>query len=455
MIKKYMQKLLPTAAVALCLAVGLPQVSFSAETQYMSVPSSRVGPYSAMGTGYYGAQIDYMNYINMTGGVNGVMLTWQECETEYNAAKTVECYQRLMEKDGKKMVVFDTLGTPGAYAVINRMATDNVVLAQVGYGRADAADGRVWPWVFNHPSSYWQQIATKLRFMAEIEGNVKGDNLTEEQAMKIMKGKKIVHLHIDTAYGREPLPAMRKITADWGMTLVEISITPPGLEQQSQWLQIRQEKPDWVTFWGAGSGMNSTAMTNAARINFPRNRMMYVTFGGSEEDMYPAGEAAIGTYVVMNAVPGMYPLVQRIKDKVYGAKKGNMANPDRVGTVYYNRGLGAAMMWVEGLKNAQKIHKKIGKAVTGAEFRDGYEAINMTEARLAELGVGGMLAPFAFSCTVHEGSGKFALMQWSGKKFDHVRGFTASLDPPFIRQLVEESAGKFAVENKITLKKCS
>ncbi len=116
MIKKYMQKLLSTAAVALCLTVGLPQVSYSAETQYMTVPSSRTGPYSAMGTGYYGAQIDYMNYINMTGGVNGVMLTWQECETEYNAAKTVECYQRLMEKDGQKMVVFDTLGTPGAYA---------------------------------------------------------------------------------------------------------------------------------------------------------------------------------------------------------------------------------------------------------------------------------------------------------------------------------------------------
>jgi branched-chain amino acid transport system substrate-binding protein len=31
-----------------------------------------------------------MNYVNANGGVNGVMLTWQECETEYNAAKTVE-----------------------------------------------------------------------------------------------------------------------------------------------------------------------------------------------------------------------------------------------------------------------------------------------------------------------------------------------------------------------------
>jgi len=454
MFKKCIQKLYLATAVLLGSTMLLPHLAYSAETQYFPIPSSRIGPFSSMGTGYYGAQIDYMNYINMTGGVNGVMLTWQECETEYNAVKTVECYQRLTTKDGQKMVVFDTLGTPGAYAVINRMATDNVVLAQYGYGRSDAADGRVWPWVFNAASTYWSQIAVKLRFMAEIEGKIKGDGLTEQEAMKIMKGKKIVHLHIDTAFGREPLPAMRKIAKDWGITLVEIAIVSPGLEQQSQWLQIRKERPDWITFWGAGSGMNSTGMTNAARINFPRNRMMYVTFGGAEEDMFPAGDAAVGTYVVMNAVPGMHPLVQKIKDTVYAANKGNMSDPNRVGTVYYNRGLGAAMMWVEAMKNAQRIHKKVGKAVTGAEFRDGYEAINLTEARLGELGVPNMLSPFAFSCANHEGSGKFALMQWDGKKFAGVRPFTISLDTPFIREILEESAAKFASENKITPKKC-
>jgi len=131
-----------------------------------------------------------------------------------------------------------------------------------------------------------------------------------------------------------------------------------------------------------------------------------------------------------------------------------MSDPDRIGSVYYNRGLGAAMMWIEGMKNAQKIHNKIGKAVTGAEFRDGYEAINMTDARLNELGIPGMLAPFALSCENHEGAGKFALMQWNGEKFDNVRPFTGPLDPVFIRGLVESSAAKFATENSITPKKC-
>ncbi|MEM9603735.1 MAG: ABC transporter substrate-binding protein [Pseudomonadota bacterium] len=443
-LKRIRRALAAAVTVVATFATVVPVASVAAETQYFPVASSRVGPYSAMGTGYYGAQIDYMNYVNLNGGVNGVMLDWQECETEYNAVKTVECYQRLLEKDGQRIVVFDTLGTPGAYAVINRMADDNVVLAQYGYGRTDAADGRVWPWVFNAASHYWSQIAVKMKFMAEQEGGI--DN---------MNGKKIVHLHIDSAYGREPLPAMRAIAEDWGVELVEISIPPPGLEQQSQWLQIRKERPDWVTFWGAGSGMNSTAMTNAARVGFPRNRMIYVTFGAAEEDMFPAGAAAEGTYAMANALPGdQFPLVKAIKEQVYDAGNGNLAEESRIGTVYWNRGLGAAVTYIEALRLAQEMHGKVGKAVTGAEFRDGYESLVMDDARLEEIGIKGMIAPFSISCENHEGAGKFAMMQWDGDKFEQVTDWEAPLDPAYIRGLVEASAAKFAGENGITPKEC-
>jgi branched-chain amino acid transport system substrate-binding protein len=445
---KYMKTMLASwrtiLASAALAGLALPEMATAQETQYFPIASSRVGPYSAMGTGYYGAQIDYLNYVNMNGGVNGVMLTWQECETEYNAVKTVECYQRLFEYGGQKMVVFDTLGTPGAYAVINRMAEDEVVLAQYGYGRTDAADGTVWPWVFNAAGHYWDQIAVKLRFMAEQEGGVEN-----------MRGKKIVHMHIDSAYGREPLPTMRALAEEWGFELVEIAIAPPGLEQQSQWLQVRRERPDWVTFWGAGSGMNSTGMTNAARIGFPRERLIYVTFGAAEEDMYPAGDSATGTYAMANALPGkQYPLVQAIEEQVYGAGEGNLADESRIGSVYWNRGLGAAVMWIEALRIAQEMHDKVGQAVTGEEFRAGYEALNMTPERLEELGIGGMVAPFELSCAKHNGARAFAMMQWDGEKFVQVTDWLPPLDPDAIRARIEESAAKFAAENGITPRDC-
>ena len=112
------------------------------------------------------------------------------------------------------------------------------------------------------------------------------------------------------------------------MRLIEIPVPPPGLEQQSQWLQIRREKADWVTFWGAGSGMNSTAMTTAARVGFPRDKMIYVTFGGAEEDMIPAGEAAKGTYVTANAAPGKdYPLIAGHREGGLWRRQGQHAEP--------------------------------------------------------------------------------------------------------------------------------
>src|SRR3984893_11489166 len=55
-----------------------------ADEQNFPLQSYRVGPYAAGGTGFFGGFIDYMNLINIRdGGVNGVKLTWDECETQY------------------------------------------------------------------------------------------------------------------------------------------------------------------------------------------------------------------------------------------------------------------------------------------------------------------------------------------------------------------------------------
>ena len=66
-----------------------------AQEQFIPVLSYRVGPYAAGGSGYFGGAIDYWTLVNMSGGINGVKLLWEECETEYNASKGVECYERL------------------------------------------------------------------------------------------------------------------------------------------------------------------------------------------------------------------------------------------------------------------------------------------------------------------------------------------------------------------------
>ena len=88
-----------SALLGLALFAGAAGALAQSE-QFIPVLSYRVGPYAAGGSGYYGGAIDYFTLVNMTGGINGVKLSWEECETEYNASKGVECYERLKKKNG-------------------------------------------------------------------------------------------------------------------------------------------------------------------------------------------------------------------------------------------------------------------------------------------------------------------------------------------------------------------
>src|SRR3546814_21135916 len=98
----------------------------------------------------------------------------------------------------------------------------------------------------------------KLNFMAEGEGGV-----------DTMKDVTVAHLYIDTAYGREPLPAMRLIAENWGFRLLEIPIAAPGLAQQSQSPRVPRDGVPRVTFLGAGPGMNRTAHTTPPHLPSP------------------------------------------------------------------------------------------------------------------------------------------------------------------------------------------
>ena len=66
----------------------------------------RTGPYAPSGIPIANGLVDYFSLINeRDGGVNGVKLTWEECETQYDTKQGVECYERLKGKSGGAAVV--------------------------------------------------------------------------------------------------------------------------------------------------------------------------------------------------------------------------------------------------------------------------------------------------------------------------------------------------------------
>ncbi|MDD3355167.1 ABC transporter substrate-binding protein, partial [Zoogloea sp.] len=120
------------AVIAGLLGSSLASAS---EEQFVGLPSYRVGPYAAGGSGLFGGWIDYMQLINeRDGGVNGVKLTWEECETEYNNARGVECYERLKKKGSTGNSVFQPVSTGITYSVLDKVAQDKIPMVTIGYG---------------------------------------------------------------------------------------------------------------------------------------------------------------------------------------------------------------------------------------------------------------------------------------------------------------------------------
>jgi branched-chain amino acid transport system substrate-binding protein len=425
--------------VALSAIAG---TSMAAGEQFVPLLSYRVGAYAAGGSGIFGGYIDYMNYINVKeGGVNGVKLVWEECETEYNNSRGVECYERLKKKGGGATVV-QPLSTGITYSLIDRVAADKVPMVTLGYGRTDAADGRVFPWVFPMITTYWSQASDMIKYIASKEGG-------EDK----LKGKKIVDLYHDSAYGKEPLGVFEAYAKKLGFEFTAIAVPHPGNEQQSQWLQIRQIKPDYVILWGWGV-MNPTALKAAAKIGFPRTKMIGVWWAGSEEDVIPAGDAAKGyTAAVFNVSGANLPLITDIKKVVYGAGKGNLEDESRIGSVYHVRGVVHGIITVEAIRKAQEKFGK-GKVMTSEQIRWGLENLNLDEARLKAINAAGLMPPLKMSCADHEGSGLARFQQWDGTQWKVVSGWITP-DKQMLRQMIEESAAKYAKEKNITPRDCA
>ena len=432
----YRKPLLMTA-----VSLALLSQAASAEDQFFPITSYRVGPYGANGQSFYGGFVDYLNYVNLKdGGINGVKLVWEECETEYNNAKGVECYERMKAKAKVSTGPIHTMSTGVAYALIDKATEDKIPLAMMGYGRTDAVDGSVFPYAFPLVTTYQMQASAILKFIKDKE---KGS----------LDGKKIVFLYHDSAYGKEPIVALQEEAKLNKFTLIQIPVAHPGNEQSAQWLKIRQENPDYVIFWGWGV-MNQTALKAAQKVGFAREKMIGSWWAGSEEDTVPAGDAAKDYMAATWNVAGKdVPLIADIEKVVYGAGKGDLQDKAKLGTILYNRGVSAAVLSVEALRGAQAKYGK-GKPVNGEQVRWALENLNITDARLKEIGAVDLLPPIKTSCTNHEGSGMVKIQQWDGAKWVPVSGWIEG-NKELIHPLFKTSAQQYAKEKNITPRDCA
>ena len=149
--------------------------------------------------------------------------------------------------------------TPLVYALTAQATQAQIPLLTAGIGRADAADGRVFPYVYP-PRQLLEYEHGQIRFLGQ-----------QADGMDRLKGQKIAHIYQDDAYGQETIPLLDTQAAHYGFAVQHLAVPWPGLEQKATWLRVKVAQPDWIIL-RAGGVMTWTALKEAARSTSPTTR---------------------------------------------------------------------------------------------------------------------------------------------------------------------------------------
>ena len=422
-------------ALAACMtAVGITAFA-QAKEQFFPVLPYRTGPYAPNGVPWANGYVDYLKLVNARGGINGVKIIFEECETGYDTARGVECYERLKGKHGGA-TLFQPLSTGITFALTEKAPGDKIPLITAGYGRSESQDGTVFKWNFPLAGTYWLAADALIQQLGKKEGGL--DKL---------KGKKIALVYHDSPYGKEPIALLQERSKMLGFELQLLPVTAPGVEQKATWLQVRQSRPNYVLLWGWGV-MNSTALKEAQATGYPREKMYGVWWAGAEPDVKDVGEGAKGYNALALNTSGQEPKVIQDILKYVHAKGQGTGPKDEVGQVLYTRGAIIGMLGVEAVRRAQERFGK-GKVMTGEQVRWGLENLNLDQKRLDALGFTGVMRPLSTSCSDHMGSTWARVQTWDGKKWNFSSDFIQA-DEQILKPMIKAGADKYLADKKMT-----
>src|SRR5438046_3222848 len=322
--RRSMSKILvPVLALALLAGPAASAVFAQAKEIFIPLLVYRTGPYAPSGIPIANGFVDYFQMINeRDGGINGVKVAWEECETQYDTKQGVECYERLKDK---KPVLVNPYSTGITYQLIPKAPVDKVVVFSMGYGMSAASDGRWFPYVFSAPTNYWSQASAVIRYIG-----------TQEGGLDKLKGKKIAHIFHNSPYGKEANPTLEELAKKYQFELTLLAVDHPGQEQKSTWLQVRRLNPDWIFMSGWGV-MNQVAVKEAASKGIKMDHFIGNWWSANDSDTVPAGDGAKGYKGATFHAPGTnFKVHAEIATFVYDKGK-RAGKTDAIGTQFRRR----------------------------------------------------------------------------------------------------------------------
>jgi ABC-type branched-subunit amino acid transport system substrate-binding protein len=316
--------------------------------------SALEGPSHFLGTETVVGATAYFNLINDQGGVDGRKLKLLAYDDSYDPAKTLPCFDRLM--DQKVFALGFFVGTPTALKYLPLAENNKIPLVGLFTG-AQTLYTPLRHWVINVRASYADETREQI------------DGLWNTLAYK-----KIGVIYPDDAFGAAVLDGVKSALAAHNSTPVAIASYPRQTTQVSAAIDsVRGANPEAVVIVGPSNTVAPILKQSHAKGWKPL--FLTVSFVGTDELILEAGTDAEGV-VITQVVPPYYltdyktvTLYRRALSKYFPSAQPNFVSLE---------GFVDAMVMVDGLKRA-------GKDLTREGLIRGIEAIHDQDIGLGPL----------------------------------------------------------------------
>ena len=404
-----------TTAMSAALMAGMTAGAWADEIKF-GLLQDFTAVYTFVTGEYNQGQRDYLTLINEEGGIDGHTFTAIIRDTGNQPQRGIEAYNRAKEEGA---ILFDFLSTPVSAALLDQAQADQRVVITPAHGRGDASDGSVFPYIFPMMATYWAQAANLVEYIRDNEGG--------------LDGKKIAFVHIDSPFGREPIPILNELAEQEGFDYRAFPYASPGNEQSAAWSEVRRYRPDHVLIWGAGGGQAVSVRT--AIQNGIAPEQIHSVIWLAETDSENVGSQMTGVKRFEASASGTdHPIIQRIQETVIDAGKG-AGDAGNVGTSYYNLGVATMAVAVE----AARLALETGEPLTGETLKAGFEMIENFDAD-------GLMPAITITPEDHQGGGAGRVAQWDGSAWVPVSDWHAAY-PEVVRAEIEESAAHYGAGN--------
>ena len=140
--------------------------------------------------------IDYVTLLNARdGGINGVTLVWEECETVFDVTRGIECYERLKAKGPTGAAAFQLANTPLVNALTERATHDRSPCSRRALGARTPRMGGCF------------RMSSTPRPPAGVRTRPSSASSANGWRHGAAQGPKIVHVHDDAALAGKPSPS--------------------------------------------------------------------------------------------------------------------------------------------------------------------------------------------------------------------------------------------------------